>query len=112
MNNSSVIILDNNASNYKQVIKYLESLDNGNNSEQTIEKPKQDKSKRKYITNKLSIDMTPELAIKFDKVVEEEHTKRTPLVRKILEEYCNYYFENESNIKKNNSLVWSNPREQ
>lgn len=112
MNNSSVIIFDNNASDYKQVIKYLESLDNSNSNEQTIEKPKQDKSKGKYITNKLSIDMTPELAIKFDKIVTKEHTKRTTLVRKILEQYCDYYFENESNIKLNNSLVWSNLLEQ
>lgn len=110
MNNSSIIILDNKDSNYKQVIKYLESLDD--NSEQTIEKSKQNELKNKRCSNRLSIDISQELAIKLHEVADKEYTTKSALVRKILDEYCNYYLENESNIKLNNYLVWSNSREQ
>lgn len=56
--------------------------------------------------------MGPVIAVMLDKIVEIEDTTRTALVRKIIKQYCNYYFDNGNNIELNTSIVWSNPREQ
>lgn len=112
MNNSPIIILENSSDIYKQVMKHLELSDIEANTKQTKENTKQDKENTGYATTTLSMDMGAEIAIMLDEIVRREGTKRAPLVRKILKQYCDYYFGNGDNIEMNAPIVRDNPREQ